>query len=181
MSEDTNDFVEIMESPIVLGYNFSAGHATSRFLREIKKGNLYGQRSSVTGKVIVPPRGSDPETGTATHEEVKLAETGTVISFTIVHIPIPNNPIQPPYIIANIVLDGSDQTFIHLVSECENDQITQGTRLEAVWKDESEWDYTFENVKYFRPIDEPVVDIDKLKAERLAEAEAWVKANGGDK
>ena len=182
MSEDNSqdqDSVEIMESPIVLTYNFSAGRATSNFLREMKKGNLYGQRSSKPGKVIIPPRGSDPETGTATHEEVELSNKGTVISFTIVHIPIPNNPIQPPYIIANIVLDGADQTFIHLVSECENDQIQQGTRLEAVWKDESEWDYTFENIKYFRPIDEPIVDIDELKAKRLAEAEAWVKANGG--
>ena len=176
---DAKDFVEIMESPIVLKYNFSAGRATSKFLRSTKEGKLVGQRSPKTGKIIIPPRGSDPETGTATVEEVELSDKGTVISFTIVHIPIPNNPIQPPYIIANLVLDGADQTFIHLVSECNNEDIQIGTRLEAVWKDKSEWDYSLENIKYFRPIDEPPADIDKLKAERLAEAAEWVKKQGG--
>jgi hypothetical protein len=159
----------------VLDYNFSAGRATSKFLRGCKEGKILGQRSSVTGKVIVPPRGSDPETGTPTTEEVELSHKGTVISFTVVHIPIPNNPIQPPYIIANIVLDGSDQTFIHLVSECNNDEIQIGTRLEAVWKDQSEWDYSLENIKYFKPSNEPAIDVDKLKADRLAEAAKHAK------
>jgi uncharacterized OB-fold protein len=175
MSEEKNDFVEIMESPIVLDYNFSAGRATSKFLREVKKGRLVGQRSSVTGKVIVPPRGADPETGTPTEEEVVLTDKATVISFTIVHIPIPNNPIQPPYIIANLVLDDSDQTFIHLISDCDNNAIQMGSRVQAVWKDESEWDYTLENIKYFRPTDEPVVDIDQLRSDRLAEAAKHAK------
>ena len=184
MSDDQSkdqDFVEVMESPVVVSYNFSAGYSTSKFLRGTKEGKVIGQRSSITGKVTVPPRGSDPETGTPTTEEVELGHTGTVISFTVVHIPIPNNPIQPPYIIANILLDGADQTFIQLVSECDNSQVQMGTRLEAVWKDESEWVYSAENIKYFRPIDEPLMDIDKLKTDRLAEAAAWVKAQGGDK
>ena len=180
MSEQkkTDDFVKVMESPIVLKYNFSAGYATSKFLRGCKEGKIIGQRSSVTGKVIVPPRGSDPETGTPTVEEVELGNKATVISFTIVHIPIPNNPIQPPYIIANMVLDNSDQTFIHLISECDNSSVQMGTRVEAIWKDKAAWDYTFENIKYFRPINEPVVDIDKLKAARLAEAAKHANKGG---
>ena len=167
--------VEIMESPIVLHYNFSAGYATSKFLRGCKEGKLIGQRSPATGKVIAPPRGSCPESGTPTLEEVRLKDTGTVLSFTIVHIPIPNNPIQPPYIIANIVLDDCDQSMIHLVSECNNADIKMGTRLQAVWKDKAEWDYTLENIKYFKPLNEPAVDIDKLKAARLAEAQKHIK------
>ncbi|MCB1615229.1 MAG: hypothetical protein KDI30_04370, partial [Pseudomonadales bacterium] len=88
--------VEIIESPISLTYNFSAGHATSKFLKAIKEARLVGQRSPITGKITVPPRGSDPETGVATVDEVELSDVATVISFTIVYIPIPNNPIQPP-------------------------------------------------------------------------------------
>ena len=176
-SEDKG-FVEVMESPVVLSYDFSAGRATSRFLREMKEGRIVGQRSPVTGKIIIPPRGADPETGTPTGDDVELSQKGTVISFTIVHLPIPGNPIQPPYIIANMVLDGSDQTFIHLVSECDNDTIQMGSRVEAVWKDQSEWDYSFENIKYFRPIDEPLMDIDQLQEERQAAAADWVWTHG---
>jgi len=174
-----SDFVEVMESPVELRFDFSAGYATAKFLRGCKEGKLIGQRSPATGKVIAPPRGSCPESGMPTIEEVELKDTGTVISFTIVHIPIPNNPIQPPYIIANIVLDGCDQTFIHLISECNNADITIGTRLKAVWKDKSEWDYTLENIKYFKPSGEAAIDVDKLRSDRLAEAKNHIQ--GGAK
>ena len=47
--------VEIIDSPVYMQYSFAAGRATSNFLRSIKEGKLVGQRSSITGKVIVPP------------------------------------------------------------------------------------------------------------------------------
>lgn len=169
--------VEIIDSPVYMQYSFAAGRATSNFLRSIKEGKLVGQRSSVTGKVIVPPRGADPETGTPTTEEVSLPETATVISFTVVYIPIPNSKVQPPFIVANMVLDNSDQTFIHLVSGCDNKDVKIGTRVKAVWRDKSEWDYTFNNIEYFQPIaGEAPINIDELKAKRLKEVEAFKHA-----
>lgn len=169
--------VEIIESPIYMDYTFAAGRATSRFLRSIKEGKLVGQRSPKTGKVIVPPRGSDPETGVPTVEEVQLPETATVITFTVVYIPIPNSKVQPPFIVANLVLDDSDQTFIHLVSGCDNKDVKIGTRVKAVWKDKSEWDYGLDNIAYFQPIEgEAPVDIDELKAQRLKATEKYRNA-----
>lgn len=175
MSEEKK-MVEGFESPIELKYTFAAGAATSKFLREIKKGRIVGQRSEVTGFVSVPPRGACPISGTPMTEEVELPETGTVVSFTIVHIPIPNAPVEPPFVVANIVLDESDQTFIHLVSECDNDKLRIGERVKAVWKDESEWDLTLENIKYFVPTGEDAVDIQALKAKRLKETEKYRNA-----
>lgn len=173
---DEKQMVEGFDAPISLHYTFAAGRATSKFLREIKKGHIVGQRSPKSGKVTVPPRGACPEFGVPTTDEVRLADVGTVISFTIVYIPIPNNPVKPPYIIANIVLDGSDQTFIHLISECNNEDVQQGTRVKAKWKPEEEWDYSMDNIQYFVPLDEPVVDIEELKKERLKEAEKYKHA-----
>lgn len=175
MSEEKT-LVEGFESPINLRYSFAAGAATSKFLREIKKGKIVGQRSNVTGFVSVPPRGACPISGTPMTEEVEVPETGTIMSFTIVHIPIPNAPVKPPFIVANIVLDESDQTFIHLVSECDNDALEIGQKVKAVWKDESEWDYTLENIKYFVPVEGEVVDIAELKAQRIAETEKYRNA-----
>lgn len=169
--------VEIIESPVYMDYTFAAGRATSRFLRSIKEGKLVGQRSPKTGKVIVPPRGSDPESGVPTVEEVQLPETATVITFTVVYIPIPNSKVQPPFIVANLVLDDSDQTFIHLVSGCKNEEVQIGTRVKAVWKDQSEWDYSLDNIAYFQPIEgEAPVNIDELKAKRLKETEKYRNA-----
>lgn len=172
MSEEKT-LIEGFESPINLKYSFAAGAATSKFLKEIRQGKIVGQRSNVTGLVSVPPRGACPISGTPTTEEVTLPETGTVVSFTIVHIPIPNAPVKPPFIVANIVLDESDQTFIHLVSECDNEKLQIGERVKAVWKDEAEWDLTLENIKYFVPTGEPALDLAELKAKRMKETEKY--------
>ncbi len=169
--------VEIIESPVYMQYSFAAGRATSNFLRSIKEGKLVGQRSSVTGKVTVPPRGADAETGTPTFEEVTLPDTATVITFTIVHLPIPGSKVQPPFIVANLVMDNSDQTFIHLISGCKNEDVQIGTRVKAVWRDKSEWEYSFNNIEYYEPIaGEAPIDINELKAKRLKEVEAYKHA-----
>jgi hypothetical protein len=84
--------------------------------------------------------------------------------------------LEPPFVVANLVLDGSDQTFIHLVSGCKNEDVQIGMRVKAVWKDKSEWDYSMDNIAYFAPTGEPNVDIVALKASRLEEAKRYVKA-----
>ena len=78
-SEEQTEMVEGFSSPIKLTYNFAAGAATSKFLNDIKKGRIVGQRSNVTGFVSVPPRGACPISGTPMTEEVELPETGTVV------------------------------------------------------------------------------------------------------
>ena len=175
MSEEKKP-IEGFESPINLRYSFAAGRATSTFLRQIKEGKIIGHRSSQTGMVIVPPRGSCTVTGTPTTEEVQLPETGTVKSFTIVHIPIPNSPLKPPMVIANIVLDESDQSFIHLIGECENDDVEIGSRVQVVWRDKEEWGYGMDNIAYFKPLDEPKVDLEELEQKRVKETEKYRNA-----
>jgi uncharacterized OB-fold protein len=161
MSEQQEQITGI-EAPIYLKYNFTAGAAPARFLSQIKKGVLTGQRCPGCEQVYIPPRGSCPACGVATEEEVVLADKATVESFTIVSIPIPGNPIQPPYIIANLVADGANISFIHLMSECVNEDVHIGQRVQAVWKPEEEWDYAMDNIRYFKPIDEPDVPVEQI-------------------
>ena len=161
MSEEQEMITDI-EAPVYLQYNFTAGRAPARFLTRVKQGVLTGQRCPGCANVYIPPRGSCPACGIATEEEVDLPDKATVQSFTIVAIPIPNNPIQPPYIIANLVLDGANISFIHLMSECVNEEVHIGQRVQAVWKPEEEWDYAMDNIRYFRPIDEPDVPVEMI-------------------
>lgn len=161
MSEE-QDVITDIEVPIYLKYNFTAGAAAARFLHKIKKGVLTGQRCPRCEQVYVPPRGSCAACGVPTEEEVEVADKATVQSFTIVTIPIPNNPIQPPYIIANLVADGSNISFLHLISECVNEDVHIGQRVQAVWKPEEEWTYAMDNIRYFKPIDEPTVPAEQI-------------------
>jgi uncharacterized OB-fold protein len=158
MSEE-QEMITGIEAPIYLKYNFTAGAAPARFLSQVRKGVLTGQRCPNCEQVYMPPRGSCAACGVPTEEEVVLSDKATVESFTIVAIPIPNNPIQPPYIIANLVADGANISFIHLMSECVNEDVHIGQRVQAVWKPEEEWGYAMDNIRFFRPIDEPDVPV----------------------
>jgi uncharacterized OB-fold protein len=151
-----------IEVPVYLKYNFTAGEATTRFLSQIREGRLVGQRCPRCENVYLPPRGSCAACGVATTEEVEVADKATVESFTIVWIPIPNNPIQPPYVVANLIPDGANISFIHLMSECVNEEVHIGQRVQAVWKPEDEWDYAMDNIRYFRPIDESDVPVEMI-------------------
>ena len=154
--------VTVMQAPVYLHYHFTAGRAATRFLQQLKAGVLSGQRCPRCSQVYIPPRGSCPACGVATEEEVVLSDKGTVQSFTIVHIPIPGNPIQPPYVVANIVPDGANISFIHLLSECDIQAVRIGQRVEAVWRPREEWTWAMENILYFRPLDEPDVPVERI-------------------
>ena len=159
---DQEEVITGIEVPIVHKYNFTAGAAPARFLSQVRKGVITGQRCPGCGNVYCPPRGSCASCGIATEEEVVLSDKATVESFTIVAIPIPNNPIKPPYIIANLVADGANISFIHLMSECVNEEVRRGQRVQAVWKPEAEWGYAMDNIRYFKPIDEADVPSEKI-------------------
>lgn len=149
---DQKQMVTGIEVPMRFKYKFTAGATSARFLMKMKEGKIVGQRCPSCSNVYIPPRGCCARCGVVTEEEVVLPHTGVIESFTIVHLPIPGSPIKPPIISANIILDGADIAFLHIVSDAEPDQVDIGTHVEAVWKPKEEWDYSFENIAYFRPI-----------------------------
>lgn len=159
---DEQEVITGIKTPIYLKYNFTAGAAAARFLTQIRKGVLTGQRCPRCEKVYIPPRGSCAACGVPTEEELVLADKATVQSFTIVNIPIPNNPIETPFVVANLIPDGANIALLHLLSECVNEEVHIGQRVQAVWKPEDEWGYGMDNIKYFKPIDEPDVPPERI-------------------
>ena len=69
MSEP-QDMITDIKVPIYLKYNFTAGTAPARFLTQLKKGVLTGQRCPICANVYAPPRGSCAACGVPTEEEV---------------------------------------------------------------------------------------------------------------
>lgn len=155
--------VKSIQTPIRLEYEYTAGRASARFLRGVAQGKLLGQRCPRCAKVYVPPRGSCPRCGVPTREEVEVSDKGTVTTFCVVRIPSESLPIEPPYVCAHILLDGADIPFFALIQECPFDRVRMGMRVQAEWVPEAERDFSFETIKYFRPIDEPDVPFDAYK------------------
>ncbi|MCU1358454.1 MAG: hypothetical protein JWM89_3872 [Acidimicrobiales bacterium] len=146
--------VRSVRTPAQLDYQVVAGDATTRFLRNITKKRIVGQRAP-GGRVYVPPRGADPELGQATPIEVEVAQVGTVTSFCVVNLQFYGSGMEIPYTSALILLDGADLSIMHLIQEIPADQVRIGMRVEAVWRDDADIEPTLESIKWFRPTGEP--------------------------
>jgi uncharacterized OB-fold protein len=161
MSEEQGDIKAIV-TPTKLVYEWAATGAQADFLTAIAKGKLIGQKCPSCEMVYCPPSGNCARCGVETTEVVPVQDRGTVTTFCIVRLPSENIQVKLPYCAANILLDGSDMPFTALLQECEAEEVRIGMRVEAVWKDRSEWGTTFENIEYFRPTGEPDVPAEKL-------------------
>jgi uncharacterized OB-fold protein len=162
MSDERKDITSIV-TPVRLDYDFTPGEATTRFLRGMEAGRILGQRCPECTKVYVPARGCCPCCGVPTREEVEIEDKGTVTTFCVVRVPSENIDLKLPYTAAHILLDGADLPFFALIQECDAADVRMGMRVEAVWAPREEWGPTFENIRYFRPIDEPDVPYDEFK------------------
>jgi uncharacterized OB-fold protein len=147
--------VRSVRTPAQLDYEFTAGDATTRFLRGITQKKIIGQRATPESRVYVPPRGADPELGQATPIEVEVAQVGTVTSFCVVNVQFYGSVLEIPYVSALILLDGADLSIMHLIQEVPADEVRIGMRVEAVWRDDADIEPTLESIKWFRPTGEP--------------------------
>ena len=150
--------VRSVRTPAKLEYTYTAGQATTRFLKGISEGKILGERAP-GGKVYVPSRGADPELGKPTSEQVELPHTGTLTSFCVENVAFYGQGMEIPYTAGLILLDGADLPMMCLLQEVDVKDVRIGMRLEAVWVDEADLRPNLESIKYFRPIDEPDVEV----------------------
>lgn len=162
MSEERKP-VNTIVTPTRIEYDYTPGRAATRFLNGLAHKKLLGQRCPVTGRVYMPPRGASPTHGVPTEGEVEVSDKGTVTTFCVVRVPSDNIELELPYVAAHILLDGADIPFFALLQEVDADQVRMGMRVQAVWVPDDELGPTFENIKYFRPIDEPDVPFEQFE------------------
>lgn len=155
--------VRSLRIPARLEYEFTAGEATSRFLRGLAEKRILGERCPVCQKVYVPPRGACPEDGVPTAEQVELSHAGIVTTFCVVNLDFTGRGVEIPYVSATVLLDGADIGLFALVMEVPYDQVRMGMRVEAVWVDDAELDTSLENIRYFRPTGEPDADYETYR------------------
>jgi len=157
--------VTYIKTPVAMHYDYSIGAGMSTFMRAIKEGKLLGVRCPDTGKVYVPPRLSSVETASLMSELVELPDRGVVYTYCIVNIKFYDQVLEIPYAYAYIVLDGADSAIMHLVQECPIEEMRPGMRVQAVWKDPSEWTESMENIRYFKPTGEDDMPIASIMDE----------------
>jgi uncharacterized OB-fold protein len=160
---DEQKTVKAIDGPTRLEYSYSPGRASTRFLRGMEQKKILGQKCVGCGRVYVPPRGACARCGLPTEEEVEVKDTGTIVTFTIVRVPSQNIEIELPYCAASILLDGADIPFTALLRDVPVEDVRLGMRVQGVWKPESEFGPSFENIDHFTALDEPDVPFEKFQ------------------
>ena len=160
---DTQEPVMSIRAPVHLEYRYTAGQASSRFLRGLEQGRILGQRCPQCLKVYTPPRGACAACGVATEEEVEVSGKGTITTFCVVNVPFHGQRIKIPYVSATILLDGADIGLMHLIQEVDADKVHMGMRVEPVWVEPEERKPTLESIRYFRPSNEPDAPFDTYR------------------
>ncbi len=113
-------------SDITIPYTYEPGLTLSGFLQALGDRRIEGGRCPSCSGVYVPPRSRCPECRTGPLEPVLLPDRGSVVSYTVVHIPFPGLTMELPFVCAWIRLDGADVPFAHLLGEIGPEDVMRG-------------------------------------------------------
>ncbi|MBS1847664.1 MAG: Zn-ribbon domain-containing OB-fold protein [Actinobacteria bacterium] len=148
-------------TPARLEYDFTAGRATTTFLRGILEHKILGEACPICHKVYVPSRGACPSHGVPTSEIVELAGPGVLVSYCVVNVAFHGSVMELPYVGGLIQLEGADMFLMHLIQEASPDEVRIGQWVEPVWRDDADLEATLESIRYFRPLDRPDATVDE--------------------
>jgi uncharacterized OB-fold protein len=161
-AENAQEPVTGIVSPFRLDYRRSAGEATTRYLLGLAEHKIIGGRAPSSDEVYAASRGTDPKTGEPTSIEVEVQDRGTIATFCVVNIPgLSELAPEVPYVSAQILLDGANNTFFGLIRGVPVEEVRMGMRVKAVWADELVADHT--SIKWWEPTGEPDADYETYK------------------
>jgi hypothetical protein len=147
----------IMETEATLPYELATGPTWHRYFDEFKREKIFGTKCPQCRKVFVPARAFCPACFVDIDEWVELSNEGEVLGWSLTHIHYFGMPTKPPFICAQIRLDGSDTDLLHLVGGFDLNDLDLvrktmriGTRVKAVWKKEKKG--CILDIEYFKPI-----------------------------
>lgn len=150
-ARDDGEPVKVVQGRLDLTFRHAYGEHYDRFYREMRdNGRIVGTRCSKCREVVLPPRPYCGFCFAPTTEWVELSDEGSLLTYTVVHLPFLGQPTEPPYAYAFIMLDGAGVQFPHILGEVEFEDIRVGMRVKAVWSEERKG--TLHDIKYFRPV-----------------------------
>ncbi|MCK9503738.1 MAG: OB-fold domain-containing protein [Porticoccaceae bacterium] len=158
--ENPAEQVEVVKYAIDLKYEHAFGPYYGRMFDEIKNNRrIMGVRvPDGSESAYLPPR----ETCDITHKQtgtwVEVAHTGTVRAMSIINFEFVGQKKKPPYVYAEIKLDGASTRLIHNVylpdftMEKAKAMVKPGTRVRAVWSDKRTG--SMDDISHFEIIDQ---------------------------
>lgn len=131
---------EQVEYTMTLDYQHAYGHYYGTFFDAVKEGRrIRGVKCSECRRLLLPPRALCDVCYAPTAEWVDVEAVGTVQASSVVHIEFIGQRLKPPYVYAEIVLDGTSTRLIHMVGGVDPEEaktaVAPGARVRAVWSE----------------------------------------------
>jgi uncharacterized OB-fold protein len=154
--------IEFVNIPMVVDvpYRFAAGSYMARFLIELRdNGKFFGIQCPSCGRVQMPPRIVCAACHVKNGEWVELSPEGTLMGFSIVHLPLTDPttglPHKTPYTYGIVRLDGAYSTIEHFIDvEPDIQKVRVGMRVRAILRPREERTGDLNDILHFAPIGE---------------------------
>lgn len=155
--ENTEAPIEVIPYSMTLQYEHAYGPYYGRMFDEIRQfGRVMGVRTSNGEDALLPPREIDDITHKRTGTWKACADTGTIRGCSIINMSFLGQTREPPYVYAEIVLDGASTRLIHMIDiddlESAKAKIKPGTRVRAIWR-EGEREGSLKDIERFEVIE----------------------------
>ena len=143
-----SDQKELLRAPFELAYKYkrSNGPVMSKFFEALAEHKILGTQSS-SGKVFSPAAEFDAETHEALSNFKDVGPGGIVETFSWIENPQEHHLLKKPFAFALIKLDGADTAMLHMITDCNEDDLKIGSRVTAAWSDTKEERIT--DIQYF--------------------------------
>jgi uncharacterized OB-fold protein len=133
--------IEVVPTKMQLNYQHAQGPYYGRLFDEMHtSGRILGIRCTRCHGVLLPPREICDACYAPTGTWADVKDTGVLQAFSIIHLKFVGQTREPPYVYAEIILDGASTMFIHVLDGVDIPSapktLKPGMRVKAVWKDE---------------------------------------------
>ena len=119
--------IELMNYTMQLDYQHAYGHYYGTLFDGVKNDRrIRGVRCPSCRNVLVPPRPYCDACFVPTADWMDVPDTGVVQACSVVHIEFMGQRVPPPYVYAEIVLDGTATRLIHTVGGLSAESAREG-------------------------------------------------------
>lgn len=138
---ETRPPVDSMAKTLTLNYKHARGPYYGRLFDEMQtSGRILGIRCPSCQSTLLPPRELCDVCFVRTSTWVDVADSGVLQAFSIIHLKFVGQTREPPYVYAEIMLDGASTKIIHVLDGVNiataPKELKPGMRVKAVWKTE---------------------------------------------
>ena len=149
--------IEVVKYALSLHYEHAYGPFYGRMFDEIREhGRIMGVRVPGADTALLPPREIDDISHNRTGTWKTCGNEGTIRGCSIINMEFRGQTRSPPYVYAEIVLDGASTRLIHMI-EIDNfeegKKIGPGTRVRAVWREGNRTGSLSNDIERFEVID----------------------------